>query len=68
MDRLAGMVNLIGSMPDEAAILGVPEVHLHRYGKAPRPGRKIGHVTVLADSPDVLHDRMLQVTTQLADS
>jgi 5-(carboxyamino)imidazole ribonucleotide synthase len=68
MDRVAGMVNLIGSMPDEAAILAVPEVHLHRYGKSPRPGRKIGHVTVLADTPDALRERMLQVTTQLADS
>jgi 5-(carboxyamino)imidazole ribonucleotide synthase len=26
-------------------------VHVHLYGKQPRPGRKIGHVTVLADTP-----------------
>lgn len=40
------MVNLIGSLPDVAAVLAVPGAHLHLYGKAPRPGRKLGHVTV----------------------
>jgi 5-(carboxyamino)imidazole ribonucleotide synthase len=29
--------------------LADPTVHVHLYGKAPRPGRKIGHVTVLDD-------------------
>jgi 5-(carboxyamino)imidazole ribonucleotide synthase len=45
------MLNLIGSTPDPAAVLAVPGAHLHLYGKAPRPGRKLGHVTVTADSP-----------------
>jgi 5-(carboxyamino)imidazole ribonucleotide synthase len=30
--------------------LAVPDVHVHLYQKAPRPGRKVGHVTALADS------------------
>ncbi len=68
MDRVAGMVNVIGSMPEEAQVLTVPEAHLHRYGKEPRPGRKIGHVTVLADDPDALQERMLQVTAIVADA
>jgi 5-(carboxyamino)imidazole ribonucleotide synthase len=25
------------------------DVHVHLYGKAERPGRKVGHVTVLGD-------------------
>jgi 5-(carboxyamino)imidazole ribonucleotide synthase len=34
-------------------VLAVPGAHLHRYGKAPRPGRKLGHVTVVArDEPE----------------
>ena len=38
--------------PDWAAALAVPDVKLHLYGKAePRPGRKMGHLTALADSP-----------------
>jgi 5-(carboxyamino)imidazole ribonucleotide synthase len=49
----AAMVNLIGTEPDPAAVLAVPGAHLHRYGKAPRPGRKLGHVTVVArDEPE----------------
>lgn len=43
----SAMVNLIGTVPDPAPLLGLPDVHLHLYGKASRPGRKLGHVTVL---------------------
>ena len=42
----AAMVNCIGTMPDRDAVLAVPGAHLHDYGKEPRPGRKVGHVTV----------------------
>ena len=47
----AAMVNCIGTMPDPAAVLAVPGAHVHDYGKAPRAGRKLGHITVVADSP-----------------
>jgi len=43
------MLNLIGALPDPAAVLAIPDAHLHLYGKAPRPGRKLGHVTLRAD-------------------
>lgn len=43
----SAMVNLIGAEPDAAAVLAVPGAHLHIYGKAPRPERKLGHVTVV---------------------
>lgn len=43
------MFNAIGEMPDRAAVLRVPNAHLHDYGKSPRPGRKVGHVTVLRE-------------------
>ncbi len=42
------MINLIGTMPDRAAFLNVPDLHWHDYGKAPRAGRKLGHMTVLS--------------------
>ncbi len=45
------MLNLIGGSPDPAAILAIPGAHLHLYGKAPRPGRKIGHVTIVDSDP-----------------
>ena len=44
----AVMVNLIGRMPARKAVLGMPGVHLHDYGKSPRPGRKLGHLTAVA--------------------
>jgi 5-(carboxyamino)imidazole ribonucleotide synthase len=45
---VSAMANCIGAMPDRAAILRIPGAHLHDYGKSPRPGRKLGHVTVTA--------------------
>jgi 5-(carboxyamino)imidazole ribonucleotide synthase len=43
------MVNCLGAMPDPAAVLAIDGAHLHDYGKAARPGRKVGHVTLTAD-------------------
>jgi 5-(carboxyamino)imidazole ribonucleotide synthase len=45
----AAMVNLIGDLPNVSAMLRVPGTHVHLYGKSPRPGRKLGHVNVVAD-------------------
>jgi 5-(carboxyamino)imidazole ribonucleotide synthase len=56
--RPAAMANLLGDLwrdgePDWAAACAFPEVKLHLYGKAaPRPGRKMGHLTALADDPE----------------
>ncbi len=41
------MTNLIGSVPKAAQILALTGAHLHDYGKSPREGRKVGHVTVV---------------------
>jgi 5-(carboxyamino)imidazole ribonucleotide synthase len=53
----SAMYNLIGTVPDAPSLLAVQGVHLHWYGKAPRPGRKLGHVTVHAPDPATLHQR-----------
>lgn len=45
------MVNLVGAVPPLERLLAVPGAHVHLYGKSPRPGRKVGHVT-LVDAPD----------------
>jgi 5-(carboxyamino)imidazole ribonucleotide synthase len=55
------MVNLIGDLPGTANVLAVPDAHLHLYGKAPRPGRKLGHVTVRAATPAELDRRLAAV-------
>lgn len=55
MHRPAAMAQLLGDLwesraPDWPAACAVPGVKLHLYGKAePRPGRKMGHLTALAD-------------------
>ena len=56
MLRPAAMANLLGDVwgngePDWLAALALPELKLHLYGKTdPRPGRKMGHLTVTADT------------------
>ena len=45
--RPSAMVNLIGTVPPPEDVLGIPGAHLHLYGKEPRPGRKLGHVTLV---------------------
>jgi 5-(carboxyamino)imidazole ribonucleotide synthase len=42
----SAMINLIGEVPDRASLLAIKDAHLHLYGKEPREGRKLGHVTV----------------------
>ena len=54
----AAMLNLIGATPEPAAVLALPEAHLHCYGKEPRPGRKLGHITLRADDPQTLAERL----------
>lgn len=55
--RPAAMANLLGDLwekgePDWSRVLKDPDVKLHLYGKAEaRPGRKMGHITAMADSP-----------------
>jgi len=44
----AGMINLIGQIPEAARSLARGQ--LHDYGKTPRPARKLGHITVVASS------------------
>ncbi|MEP6508080.1 MAG: 5-(carboxyamino)imidazole ribonucleotide synthase [Gemmatimonadales bacterium] len=49
MGGAAGMVNVIGREPDVERLNSVENVHIHMYGKVPRPKRKLGHITVTAD-------------------
>jgi 5-(carboxyamino)imidazole ribonucleotide synthase len=61
--RAAAMVNLFGDLwaagaPDWGGALALPGVKLHLYGKRdPRAGRKMGHLTALADTPDEALDK-----------
>jgi 5-(carboxyamino)imidazole ribonucleotide synthase len=54
----SAMLNLIGDVPDSAEVLAVRDAHLHLYGKSARAGRKLGHVTLRASSPEQLASRL----------
>jgi 5-(carboxyamino)imidazole ribonucleotide synthase len=41
------MINFLGTLPDRDTLLGVEGLAFHDYGKEPRPGRKLGHCTIL---------------------
>ncbi len=55
--RPAAMANLLGDLWEPGPVdwsrpCGFPDVKLHLYGKREaRPGRKMGHLTALADNP-----------------
>ena len=74
----SAMLNLLGECwfdgagaaaprePDWSAVLRHPNAKLHLYGKAePRRGRKMGHVTVLGDTPEDALATARQVATAL---
>ena len=45
------MVNFLGQMPDRDSLLAIDGLAYHDYGKTPRPGRKLGHCTILKRLP-----------------
>lgn len=67
----AAMANLLGDLwtggePDWPAALAYPDVKLHLYGKSePRPGRKMGHLTALAESAEEAVETVLAARKSL---
>lgn len=53
------MVNLVGALPPLDVLRAVPGAHAHLYGKTPRPGRKLGHVT-LVDASEAAVDEIVR--------
>lgn len=45
------MINFLGTMPERERLLTVEGLTYHDYGKTPRPGRKLGHCTILKRLP-----------------
>jgi len=71
--RPAAMANLLGDVweaaggvPDWTAALSDPDIRLHLYGKVEaRAGRKMGHLTVTADSPEAAIRRVQEARDRL---
>ncbi len=66
MGGAAGMVNVIGTEPDIARLRELSDVHVHMYGKAPKPRRKLGHITVTADDLDGVRSSVARLRGALA--
>ena len=52
------MVNFIGTAPPLEAMAALEGVHVHLYGKQPKPHRKIGHATLTAADSATLEARL----------
>jgi 5-(carboxyamino)imidazole ribonucleotide synthase len=46
----AAMINFLGDVPPREALLAIEGLAFHDYGKTPRPGRKVGHGTILRET------------------
>jgi 5-(carboxyamino)imidazole ribonucleotide synthase len=67
VEGFAAMLNLVGEIPSLAALAGRPGIFPHVYGKSPAPGRKLGHVTITADTHDLLEQRIAAVLEIVGD-
>jgi 5-(carboxyamino)imidazole ribonucleotide synthase len=72
MHRPAAMANILGDLwaggePGWAAACAFPDVKLHLYGKlAPRPGRKMGHLTALNHDAQTAYRTVLEARASLS--
>lgn len=62
------MINVIGREGDPAAILAIEDAHLHRYDKAERAGRKLGHVNLVAPTHAELLEKVRACAALLPDA
>ena len=62
-----GMVNIIGAMPGDLAAFEAAGAIVHDYGKAPRPGRKLGHATLIGDSREDRDARLQKLRIALSE-
>jgi 5-(carboxyamino)imidazole ribonucleotide synthase len=59
------MLNILGHIPPVESVLAVEGAHLHLYGKAPTEKRKVGHVTVVAQSEGGIAHRLVPLLEAL---
>jgi 5-(carboxyamino)imidazole ribonucleotide synthase len=62
----AAMINFLGALPARRRLLAIDGLAYHDYGKTPRPGRKLGHCTLVATSARK-RDEALENTLKLLE-
>jgi len=61
------LYNVIGALPDRHQVMAISGAHWHDYGKAPRRGRKVGHITLTAETEEALQQRCAQLEALLCN-
>ena len=61
----SAMVNFIGSVPELAQLAAIENCHPHLYGKAFKPGRKVGHATLRCADRKALEESICEVEALL---
>jgi 5-(carboxyamino)imidazole ribonucleotide synthase len=62
----SAMFNLIGTLPARETLLAEGDLHLHDYAKEPRPGRKLGHCTLVEATAAARDRRARRLLARLA--
>ncbi|MDB6082121.1 MAG: 5-(carboxyamino)imidazole ribonucleotide synthase [Gammaproteobacteria bacterium] len=62
----SAMINFLGRMPSRDRLLAIDGLAYHDYGKEPRPGRKLGHCTIIRTSAKERNQALLD-TLKLVD-
>ncbi|HET8709735.1 MAG TPA: 5-(carboxyamino)imidazole ribonucleotide synthase [Spongiibacteraceae bacterium] len=57
----SAMVNFIGSIPPLEQLAALENCHPHVYGKAFKPGRKVGHATLRCANREALEERICEI-------
>jgi 5-(carboxyamino)imidazole ribonucleotide synthase len=62
----AAMINFLGEVPDRERLMAIEGLAFHDYGKQSRPGRKVGHCTIVKSRPQE-RDQTLARALKLID-
>ena len=62
----SAMINIVSEMPPRDDVLTVEGAHWHDYGKEPRAGRKLGHITLRANNQQQFDERLTKLESLLA--
>lgn len=63
----SAMINVLGQPDIPADVLSVSNVTSHWYGKTQRPGRKMGHINVVAGSEEALGEKLMALAAFLSE-
>ncbi len=66
--RPTAMINILGEDTLPESVLAMDDCHIHWYGKEKRPGRKMGHINVCADSQTELQQRLMALSEILDEN